>query len=56
MNTKNFAQGSRDFDQNLLLLARMDFDRALLLAEKLKGKESLLIARVAVCRGILSDK
>jgi hypothetical protein len=56
LDATNFALGNTDFDQNLLSLARQDFDRALLLAEKLKDKESLLIARIAVCRGILTKQ
>jgi hypothetical protein len=55
-STKDFAQNVDDFDQNLLLLALTNFDRALLLTEKLNSKESRLIARTAVCRGILSKK
>lgn len=45
-----------DFDNNLLLLARVNFDHALSLAAKLNENESRLIARVAICRGVLSKQ
>lgn len=45
-----------DFDNNLLLLARVNFDQALSLAAKLNENESRLIARVAICRGVLSKQ
>lgn len=53
---EGFAQSVGDFDESLLLLARVDFDRALSLTQKLDKNESRLIARIAVCRGILSKQ
>lgn len=47
-----YISGNDTFDRTLLPLARVDFARALSLAQMLNS-ENLLLAKLAVCRGVL---